>query len=126
MTRKAKIVLSREVVFDDDPDLSWLTDESRYEGETANNRAQYIAQDQRRLEGFNSGDWWMVGVRCKAEIMVPHGTNPESWIKSVMRSPGVWGIESDSGEDHFDEVYHDERAELLGMLESIKEAEIEG
>lgn len=41
-----------------------------------------------------------------------------------MLSPGLWGIESDSGDPYFEEVYHEERAVLIAMLASLKILEI--
>ena len=41
-----------------------------------------------------------------------------------MLSPGLWGIESDSGEQYFEEVYREERAILIAMLASLKSFEI--
>ena len=41
-----------------------------------------------------------------------------------MLSPGLWGIESDSGDPYFQEVYREEREILIGMLASLKTFEI--
>ena len=84
----------------------------------------YRQEDQRRLKAWQSGDWHFIGVRAKARIKIPYGTNPECWITSEMFSPGLWGIESDSGEAHVQQVYQDERDILLDMLTSLKTYEI--
>lgn len=47
--------------------------------------------------------------RAKATIKIPHGSNPECWIASELLSPGLWGVESDSDEQYFQQVYQDER-----------------
>lgn len=123
MERKAKIKLSREIVVDECPDLSFLEQEWKEEPESE--RAKILEHQTERLAAFNRGDWHMVGVRCKADILIPHGHNPDCWIMSSMTSPGLWGVESDSGEEYLNEVYQQERAELRGMLESLKSVEIE-
>jgi hypothetical protein len=79
----------------------------------------YRDQDQARLDTWRSGDWWFVGIRAKAIIRIPHGTNPDCWIVTELSSPGLWGIESDSGDAYFEEVYRDERDVLAGMLDSL-------
>ena len=39
-------------------------------------------------------------------------------------SPGLWGIESDSGDWYFEQVYQEERDILLATLGSLKTYEI--
>ena len=34
----------------------------------------------------------------------------------MVRSPGVWGIEDDSGEDYFEEVYKNEEVDNLCQI----------
>lgn len=84
----------------------------------------YREQDEARLKAWRDDEWHFVGVRARATIKIPHGTNPECWITAELLSPGLWGIESDSGDDYFDQVYHDEREILLDMLVSLKTCEI--
>jgi hypothetical protein len=38
-----------------------------------------------------------VGVRAKVLIKLPCGSNPDCWMTSELLSPGLCGIESDSG-----------------------------
>jgi hypothetical protein len=82
----------------------------------------YREQDQVRLEAWRNGDWWFVGIRAKAIIRIPHGANTDCWIVTELASPGLWSIESDSGEGYFDEVYREERDVLAGMLDSLTDA----
>jgi hypothetical protein len=82
----------------------------------------YREQDQARLHAWRNGDWWFVGVRAKAIIRIPHGDNPDCWIVTDLTSPGLWGIESDSGDGYFEDVYREERDVLAGMLDSLTEA----
>ena len=38
------------------------------------------------------------------------------YIRHRIESPGLWGIESDSGEDYFDSVFQEEKGILTDML----------
>lgn len=80
----------------------------------------YRAEDEARLKAWLNDEWYFVGIRARATIKVPYGGNPHSWITSELFSPGLWGIESDSSEEYFAEVYRDERALLIDMLASLK------
>ena len=84
----------------------------------------YQQEDQRRFKAWQDGDWHFIGVRAKAQIKIPYGTNPECWIISQMLSPGLWGVESDSGDAYVQQVYQEERDILLDMLTSLKTYEI--
>lgn len=81
-------------------------------------------QDEARLRAWRNDEWHFVGVRARATIKIPYGSNTECWITAELFSPGLCGIESNSGEDYFDQVYRDEREILLGMLASLKTCEI--
>jgi hypothetical protein len=84
----------------------------------------YREQDQARLDAWRNDEWHFIGIRAKATIKIPHGINPDCWITSEVLSPGLWGIESDSGDPYFQEVYREERAILVAMLASLKSFEI--
>ncbi len=77
----------------------------------------YRAEDQARLDAFNRGDWSFIGIQAEATIFVPIGGN--SFSTYTLTSLGVWGIESDSGEDYLKEVYDDEQQALLVALDQI-------
>lgn len=127
---KAQITITIEIVPDDnqerpdendegfwpskDPDAAGYVDPDKFDDEWA--------KAQARMDAWERGDWYYVGVRAKAEIKVPHGR--DHWILSTMRSPGIWGIESDSGADYMAEVFGDENVTLLEMLDSLREYEI--
>jgi hypothetical protein len=105
-----------ELVPDEMPDVSWLTDPSRYEGEP--DAAKYAAQDAERLDAFNRGDWIMVGVRLRATVdLAPDDDGRISTIE--ITTPGLWGVESDSGENYFREIAADETAYLRDDLAAI-------
>jgi hypothetical protein len=80
----------------------------------------YREQDEARLKAWRNNEWHFIGIRAKATIKIPYGTNPECWITSELLSPGLWCIESDSGAEYFQQVYEDEREILLSMLDSLK------
>jgi hypothetical protein len=84
----------------------------------------YREQDEARLQAWRNDEWYFVGIRARATIKIPYGGNPECWITAELLSPGLWGIESDSGEEYFEQVYRDERDILLGMLDNLKSCEI--
>jgi hypothetical protein len=84
----------------------------------------YRAQDEARLKAWRNDEWHFVGIRAKATIKIPYGTNPECWITSELLSPGLWGIESDSGDEYFEQVYQEELEILISMLASLKTYEI--
>lgn len=102
---KAQVIITREIVPDDSPDAS------------------YLEQDgwQERLAAYQRGEFGFVGVRAVAQIKIPYGAD---WIISKVTSPGLWGIEDDSGDAYFSEVFQEERKTLVDMLESLKDFEI--
>ena len=67
-------------------------------------------EDYQRMEAYNRGDWWCVGVIAKAEVRMPSG------VVQTIRSCGLWGIESDSAEEYFADV---EKEELSGLREEL-------
>lgn len=110
-TRIEKITC--EILPDDDPDLSYLDTDEMTEW-----TAKEIEQAQARLADYGNG-WQMVGVRLRASLVV-NGTH------QTVTSPGLWGIESDSGAAYFEQVGDDEACELEGILSALgfHEAEI--
>ena len=90
------------VVCDQDPDTSWLEQD----------------EWQDRLEAYRNGDFYFVGVYAEARVRfeTPQG----GWTQgSYVRTPGLWGIESDSDESYIAEVGKEEQDELNDMLEAL-------
>jgi hypothetical protein len=114
MTRAAQIDI--EMVIEHDPE-SRPTDYLFQD-------PQYRQDDEARLAAWRNDDWHFVVVRAKATLKFPCGANPDCWITSKLFSPGLWGIESDSGDAYFQEVYQEERAILIDMLASLKTYEL--
>lgn len=84
----------------------------------------YREQDEARLKAWRNDEWLFLGIRARALIKIPHGTNPECWITSELLSPGLWGIESDSDDAYLQQVYREEREILISMLASLKTYQI--
>ena len=124
-----------EVLDDDnDPDTSWIGEysnnwqegaierervgfgEYRYfipamTGEETGN-PESPRQDYERMEALNNGEWHFVGIRAMVKLVV-NGRIQE------FTSPGLWGIESDIGEDYFTEVFEEEKSQLVADLRAM-------
>ena len=74
---------------------------------------EYGKQDFERMERLNSNDWCFIGVIAKAEIVTTNNTI------QVIRSGGLWGVESDSDQTCLDEIKQDELASLNAELKSL-------
>ena len=73
---------------------------------------QYCKQDYERMEAYNNQQWYFVGIRAEAEIVV-------SGICQTITSGGIWGIESDSDKYYFAGVEAEELSELRKTLEAL-------
>lgn len=69
-----------------------------------------------RLAAYQRDEFGFVGVRAVATVFIRLG---EVWVSQEIVSPGLWGIESDSGEDYFAEVGREETATLGEMLAEL-------
>jgi len=138
----------REIVTDDSPDLSHIGEYSNTPGpkdrtidrekrgdmgwheyryfiaamsaKDTGNRLS-VGQDYKRMEDYNRGEWGMVCVRATIELKIPHG---QGFITQTITTPGLWGIESDSGEDCFNEIFREECATLEEMLNQLGTIEL--
>jgi len=74
----------------------------------------YLDQDDfdDRRDAYQRGDFYFVGVRVEAEVVI-NGTT------QTLVSPGLWGIESDSGDAYFLEVANEEYDELRKTLKTV-------
>lgn len=80
----------------------------------------YLDQDEfaERRAAYKRGEFGYVGVRACAEVRFE--TDEGGWIGGpVVKSPGLWGIEDDSGEDYLREVGADEAGELVELLTAL-------
>jgi hypothetical protein len=71
---------------------------------------KYIRQDYDRMESLNRGDWCFIGIRAQAQVQT------SSDVVQRTTSGGLWGIESDSGKDHFESIAREELAQLKTEL----------
>lgn len=119
------IKLVREV--DTSPDLSFIGKYSQTPGKNAIDREvrdhlprgefryfnvanpDSVEQDYQRMTAYNRGEWHMLGISAKAEIVV-------DGVCQQITSGGLWGIESDASEDYFREIEQDELAGLRRIL----------
>ena len=75
-----------------------------------------MAKAKARMQAWEDGDWYYVGVIARATIHIPIGGN--SFRIMEVESSGLWGIESDAGE-YLNEVYAEEKAELMHQLKTL-------
>lgn len=84
---------------------------------------KYGLQDYQRVRDLDRGEWCYLGVYATAQIVVGDTVQ-------TIKSPGLWGVESDSGEDYLKLVADEELAALrrilldLGFTESEIDAAI--
>lgn len=69
-------------------------------------------QDYQRMEAYNRNEWCMMGVWAEAEVVLTD-------VVQRIRSGGLWGIESDSGEEYFKEEESNQLHDLGKELEAI-------
>ena len=100
MITVAKRDFDRQIVPDDCPDSSYLEQEGFAD----------------RLAEYRRGKFDYVGVRAAVELPIPFGKDR---ILTRIESPGLWGIESDSGEDYLESVFQEESAILADMLAEL-------
>lgn len=90
-----------KIVGDPDPDTSFL-DQKEF-------------KDRKRE--FQRGGFDFVGIYAEALIAIPHTSGGS--VTQQVRSPGLWGIESDSERSYFREVGETEMDELEAMLKNL-------
>lgn len=79
----------------------------------------YLEQDafEDRLAQFKRGDFGFCYVRATVEVIVPMGKG-HGYIQRF-ESPGLYGIEDDSGDAYIAEVFGEECFELEAILEAF-------
>lgn len=136
--RRAKVVkIEVKRIVDEYPDLSFLETTPEYHygvdgynwrhvseedrkkvieqyGSIWNACVVYADQDRARLDAYNRGTWWMIGIKAVATIHIPLGDGVSN-IQTI-ESAGLWGIESDSGDDYLQEVGKGQVEEVKGYL----------
>ena len=87
--------------------FQYFNPSSDYDGSGIDELRQYTDEDYKRMEAYNNGEWYMVGVKAFAKVHQLGGT-----VIQGMESGGLWGVESDSGEDYFKELAQEQLREL--------------
>lgn len=106
MTKEIESI-SCQQIFDVDGDISYL---QQYDINSKDSEERkYALQDKKRLEAYYNDEWYFIGIQAKAEIRI-------NGISQVITSGGLWGIESDSGDDYFNKIYQDEKEDLKNSL----------
>lgn len=70
-----------------------------------------------RMAAFDAGDWNYMGVRARAIIHIPLGG--QSFRVLRIESAGLWGIESDCGDDYVSSIFDEQRDSLLAELKTL-------
>lgn len=89
-----------QVIPDEAPDTSYLDHDGR--------------ADRKAL--YENGVFEFICVRAVVTIKIPYGSD---YIDSKVVSPGLWGIESDSGDDYIRRIYDEEVQVLTDMLDDL-------
>lgn len=85
-----------------------------YKGESPADIRKYVRQDYERMESLNAGNWSFIGIRAEADVQTAHGA-----VIQTISSGGLWGIESDAGDDHIKETIQDELDSLKTELTAL-------
>ena len=74
--------------------------------------ASFLDQDEDRKAQFERGEFGFVGVRAVADVVI-EGT------VQTLTSGGLWGVESDSGEEYLVSVAVEEYEQLRRVLKTV-------
>jgi hypothetical protein len=96
METRFPVEISVDRIIDHDPDYSYLDP----------------IENRDRLNGLYEGNWHYIGIMARAVVTI-NGT-----IQTI-RSGGLWGIESDSGEDYLTSVENEEKEALIDILSTL-------
>ncbi len=96
--------LERQIIPDECPDASYLEQEG--------------LGFEERLAAYQRDEFYFVWIQAVAEIHLPFGSQGVQIIQTI-ESPGLWGIEDDSGETYFESVYAEELRTLEAMLAEL-------
>ena len=87
------------------PDLSY------YEP-GADEGPEVAAQCKARLDDYDRQEWYVMGLRAEVELLHLADPADKSGTLHTLSSGGLWGVESDSGEEYLREVAGEELADL--------------
>lgn len=90
------------VMHDEDPDTSYFD----------SGDPEYKDQDEDRKKQYERGDFSFVGVRAEADVVI-------EGVSQKLTSGGLWGIESDSGDEYIENVALEEYDALRNILKAV-------
>jgi hypothetical protein len=76
----------------------------------------YVMADFERSEGLMMGTWCYIGIRAEAVVSYPLDMAGKDRRLETFTSGGVWGVESDSNDDTFEEYEDDQLDDLKQHL----------
>ena len=79
------------------------------------NRKQAL-ENHARMNASNSNDWCMLGIKAKAEYVIPMG---DYGIIHRLDSGGLWGVESDSDKKYLHEIEDQELSQLRDIAKKL-------
>lgn len=77
---------------------------------------EYRTQDEERFKAWQHGEFAYIGIRAVAYITIQRGSYG---IRHILRSAGIWGIESDSEESYLQDEYLNQIEELKSDIEAL-------
>jgi|GEM_PF-1301638 len=87
-----------------------------YQGEDPADIRTYVRQDYERMESYNNQNWSYLGIRAKAEILLPSG---DASVVQEITSGGLWGVESDSDKSYLAGIEEEELSSLREQLRAV-------
>ena len=114
---KNKLEYTIKHVYDELPDLSYL--EQDYMECPKREMKKYQSQDKERLEAYKRDEWYMVGVIIEIYKWIVSGNGAYRFLQQVGNA-SLWGIESDAGDQYFEEVENSCIAEAEGCIEDLR------
>ncbi len=92
--------------------------EQNYKGCTAAQKKRCLTEDAAKLAEWNGDVWHYVGIYLRATVAVhlPDGTTLQT---ATIRTPGLWGVESYSGDDYKESIAREEFATLRVICEAL-------
>jgi len=94
------------------PSFNYVDKDGKAKPENTPEEVQkYTRQDYERMESLNAGQWCYLGIRADAQIQL----TKEGPLQD-MTSGGLWGVESDAGREHTEEIEGEQLTELRGQL----------
>jgi hypothetical protein len=73
-------------------------------------------EDADRIASWRRGDWSLIGIQARADIVIVR--NGHDTVYELL-SPGLWAVESDSGEEYLRSVFADECDTLRGDMAAM-------